>query len=198
MGRPVMISSFAPLDIVDGRTPFQRWIDGDGPRATPSYVYVASSWRNYLHAGVVGALKAAGIPCYDFRNPDPDNPENHGFSWKQVGLGIPAYPGENIRLLPPPPMVDAVAWRSALDHPVAQAGFASDRNGLLRSDCGVLVLPCGRSAHLECGYMAALGKPVFTLAIEPTEPDLMVLLLGPSGYICGSLVELLGKLGVED
>lgn len=31
----------------------------------PTYVYVASSWRNYLHHAVVATLRYASIDCYD-------------------------------------------------------------------------------------------------------------------------------------
>ena len=47
----------------------------------PDYVYVASSWRNSVQPGVVSALRAHGIDCYDFKNPAPGD---SGFSWKQV------------------------------------------------------------------------------------------------------------------
>jgi hypothetical protein len=36
----------------------------------PSYVYVASSWRNEMQADVCATLKAAGIEHYDFKNPE--------------------------------------------------------------------------------------------------------------------------------
>jgi len=80
-------------------------------------------------------------------------------------------------------------------HPVAKAGFALDKAGMDKADCCVLVLPSGRSAHLEAGYMAGEGKPVFTLVLEPCEPELMSLLLGPPGHICAGMNELFNRLG---
>lgn len=44
--------------------------------------------------------------------------------------------------------------------------------------------------------MAAQGKPVLTLALEPVEPDLMNLLLGPPEHLCVSLDELFDRLGL--
>lgn len=162
-------------------TLFQRWVVGQGERDRPEYVYVASSWRCLLQQGVVHALRAAGIACYDFREPVPGG---SGFSWREIDPNWLNWPPEQ--------------WRSALAHPVAQEGFALDKGAMDRADCGVLVLPCGRSAHLEAGYLAGQGKPVFTLAIEKCEPELMALLGGPPANICTSVMDLLGKLGVED
>lgn len=139
----------------------------------PNYVYVASSWRNMLQVGIVAALRASKVDCYDFRNPAPGD---DGFSWKEIDGGWQSW--------------DPPAWRQALNHPIAKAGYANDFNAMERADCCVLVLPCGRSAHLEAGYMAGRGKPVFTLALEPVEPELMTLLLGPPTNICTTMFEL--------
>lgn len=165
----------------DRRTPFQKWVDGDGPPALPRSVYVASSWRNLLQQGVVHTLRAAGIPVYDFRNPGPGE---QGFSWREID---PDWLNWTPR-----------QWRDALGHPVAQAGYRNDRGGMDRADCCVLVLPCGRSAHLEAAFMAAEGKPVFTLALDKVEPDLMNLLLGPPDHLCVTMGELLARLGVPN
>lgn len=148
----------------DGRSPFQKWVDGDGPPAMPHYVYVASSWRNTLQQGVVHTLRAFGLAVYDYRHPEPGNA---GFNWREID---PAW-----QLWTP------AAWRAALDHPVARKGFALDKGGMDRADCCVLVLPCGRS--------------VFTLALEPVEPELMTLLLGPPGHVCVTMNELFDRLG---
>jgi hypothetical protein len=173
---------YTPLPpLTDGRSPFARWRDGDGPRAKPRYAYVASSWRNLLQVGVVAALRSAGIDCYDYRNPAPGN---DGFRWTSIDPNWEQWRPTD--------------WRAALRTPVAQAGYALDRGGMDRADCCVLVLPCGRSAHLEAGYMAGLGKPVLTLALESVEPELMNLLLGPPEHIATTMHELLGLLGVED
>lgn len=169
-----------PLPLMrDRRTPFQKWVDGDGPPARPASVYVASSWRNLAQPGVVATLRSLGLDVYDFRNPGPGD---RGFSWKSIDGGWESWtPGQ---------------WRDALGHPVARAGYANDRGGMDRADCCVLLLPSGRSAHLEAGYMAGQGKPVFTLALDPVEPDLMNLLLGPPEHLCVTMPELFDRLNV--
>jgi hypothetical protein len=119
-------------------------------------LYVASSWRNPHQPSVVNALRSAGHECYDFRNP----PNRAGFQWRDVGIEGTA--------------IDGPGMRAALSHPDAKAGFEADFLGMRWADGCVLVLPCGRSAHLEAGFMAGAGKPVFVLwPPTPEGPDLM-------------------------
>lgn len=124
-------------------------------------IYVASSWRNALQPSVVEALRAAGHEVYDFRNPAPGN---HGFSWSEIDPEWKDWDPETFN-------------RLLSSHPVAASGFASDKGGLEWCDTCILVLPCGRSAHLELGYAAGQGKDTFVL-LHPDkfEPELMYLL----------------------
>ena len=63
--------------------------------------------------------------------------------------------------------------REALSTPIANDGYRSDMDGMEWADACVLVLPCGRSAHLEAGWFAGQGKPVFVLTQDGEEPELM-------------------------
>ncbi len=142
-------------------------------------VYVASSWRNLYQPAIVKALQGLGLEVYDFRNPEPGN---NGFGWRSIDPDWQQWSPEQ--------------WREALKHPISQHSYELDRGGMDRSECCVLVLPSGRSAHMEAAFMAAQGKPVFTLALEATEPELMSLLLGPADHICVSMDELFDWLEV--
>ena len=51
----------------------------------------------------------------------------------------------------------------ALQGHAAEHVFSFDKHHLDTSDCAVLVLPAGRSGHLELGYMAGKGKPAYIL-----------------------------------
>lgn len=52
--------------------------------------------------------------------------------------------------------------------------FAFDKYHLNRSDMAVLVLPAGKSGHLELGYVIGQGKPGFILMDhEPDRFDVM-------------------------
>lgn len=57
----------------------------------------------------------------------------------------------------------------ALNAPAAKHVFEFDKFHLDRCDMAVLLLPAGKSGHLEIGYMAGQGKSTF--ALFDTEPD---------------------------
>lgn len=125
-------------------------------------IYVASSWRNPIQQEIVGVLRTAGHEVYDFRHPAADS---RGFAWSEVN---PAW----LQWTPEQFIQDLYSR-----HPAVERGFAYDKNALDWADTCVLVLPCGRSAHLEAGYAAGRGKLVlFYLHPEKFEPELMYLL----------------------
>jgi hypothetical protein len=126
-----------------------------------SNIYVASSWRCSRQPLVVEALRADGHQVYDFRHPTADSA---GFSWHELDPTIPRGPA-NLDL--PAHMI-----RRMLAHPVAGHGFEQDMGALRACDICVLVLPCGRSAHLEAGWAAGAGKLLVVL-LDDGEPDLM-------------------------
>lgn len=120
-------------------------------------IYVASSWRCPVQPAVVGDLRAAGHKVYDFRNPRPGD---NGFAWSEIDPDWLAWKPE--------------PFRDALGHPVAVEGFLSDFAAMQWADTFVLVLPCGRSAHLEAGWAIGAGKPTaILLHQEKFEPELM-------------------------
>ena len=106
-------------------------------------IYVASSWRNVFQQDVVDILRDLGHEVYDFKNPPHGN---GGFQWSD---------------------------REALNHPIAQKGFDSDFNGMKWADVCVMVLPCGRSANTEAGWMKGTGKRVMVYSPKKEEPELM-------------------------
>jgi hypothetical protein len=138
-----------------------------------SRIYLASSWRNPLQPEIVDTLRRLGHEVYDFRNP----PHSTGFRWQDIGLE---------------PQHTAHEYRHALlTHPRAAQGFMSDFAAMRWADTGVLLLPSGRSAHLELGWMAGAGKRTFILTQDGEEPELMALL---ADKICISLDELVAAL----
>lgn len=119
-------------------------------------IYVASSWRNLIQPDVVAILRGDGHEVYDFKNPAPGD---NGFGWRQIG--------------------DRSAWdvehfaTHVLDHPIAARGFSYDMNALEKASACVLVLPCGRSAHLELGQAVGAGKLTIVYMPDLEEPELM-------------------------
>ena len=118
-------------------------------------IYVASSWRNKIQPEIVDVLRGAGYEVYDFKNPAEGD---KGFHWSEIDPGWKEW--------------TPTEYMTALKHPLAERGYASDKNALDWCDAGVLVMPCGRSAHLEAGYLLGQGKKVIIL-IDDGEPELM-------------------------
>lgn len=148
-------------------------------------LYVASSWRNDHQQDVVALLRAVGHEVYDFMH--PPGGDHLGFSWSEIDTGWRYW------------TVDQ--YLAGIAHPTAVAGFDSDFGAMHWADAGVLVLPCGRSAHLEAGYFVGAGKPLVIL-LDPGEfsrgratgnvnPELMYRM---ATVICRTPAELVGSL----
>lgn len=121
-------------------------------------IYLAASWRNPYHSVMLAMLRNEGHEVYDFKNP----PHSPGFKWSDIGLELPCTAHE---------------YRTALHtHPRAAQGFNADFSAMRWADTCVMLLPSGRSAHLELGWMAGAGKRTVILTQDGEEPELMALL----------------------
>lgn len=134
-------------------------------------IYLASSWRNAEQPGIVRTLRDFGHEVYDFRNP-PN--EITGFAWSELDSNWKNW--------------TAAEYRENLKKPRAQEGFTNDFAGMTWADTGILLLPSGRSAHLELGWMCGQGKRTIVLTKDGEEPELMALI---ATHICISIDELL-------
>lgn len=137
-----------------------------------SRIYVASSWRNEHQPHVVAKLREFGHHVYDFRNPPHIG---RGFSWSEINEGWQKWTARSYREM-------------LLTSPIAARGFMADLRGMQWADVCVLVLPCGRSAHLEAGWFCGAGKRCIILTQDGDEPELMALL---ATDICISLDEVI-------
>jgi len=106
-------------------------------------IYLASSWENKYQPHIVGLLRCYGHEVYDFRNP---NDKDDGFSWSDIDPNWEKWSFDN--------------FKNALNHPIAVNGFNKDFDAMKWADCCVLLLPSGRSAHTEAGFMKGAGKKV--------------------------------------
>ena len=131
-------------------------------------IYVASSWRNADQPSLVNYLRRAGHEVYDFR-------AHTGYEWSDIDPEWESWDGRQ--------------FREALTHPLAVEGYRLDFSAMEWSDVTVLLLPCGKSAHLELGHAAGAGKPTFILLDEHSEPELM--------YKMATLVETYNELVEE-
>jgi len=60
-------------------------------------------------------------------------------------------------------------FRQALEGHAANHVASYDRAHLDRCDMGVLLMPAGKSGHIELGYLLGQGKPVYVL--NDTDPN---------------------------
>lgn len=118
-------------------------------------IYVASSWRNKYQTSVVSCLRENGFEVYDFKNP----PFRTGFAWSSIDIYWEKWSTKE--------------FIKALNHPIAIDGFNADFEAMKEADACVMVLPCGRSANAEAGWMKGSGKKVFVFSPEKQEPELM-------------------------
>lgn len=141
-------------------------------------IYLASSWRNAHQPAIVQLLREDGHEVYDFRNPAPGNT---GFSWTQIDREWQRWDLETYTV-------------NILTHPIAHRAFALDKAGLDWCSMCVLLLPCGRSAHLEAGYACGQGKrTIFYLDEHQFEPELMYLLGTGFAFGPASLLEAVNR-----
>lgn len=125
-------------------------------------IYVASSWRNDFQQVIVNELRKIGHEVYDFKHPAQGNA---GFHWSEIDRNWQDWSTQQ--------------YREALKHEYAQFGFNRDFDAMKDADACVLVLPCGRSAHIEAGWMKGAGNKVIAYIPKGIriEPELMYGLL---------------------
>ena len=115
-------------------------------------IYVASSWRNEKQPIVVRVLRLEGHEVYDFKDPEAS------FHWSEIDPHWKEWAPER--------------FRESLTHSIAKHGFKRDFDAMKWAEAFVLVMPCGRSAHLEAGWAVGTGKPL-AIYLSDGEPELM-------------------------
>lgn len=164
--------------IIDKRSPETQARKAEMPTGIKRKIYLASSWRNACQPAVVKGLRAVGHEVYDFQNPIPGN---KGFAWSEIDPAWLEW--------------DPARFVAVLDSSIARAGYRFDKAALDWCDTCVLLLPCGRSAHLEAGYAIGKGKPTLVvLAEERFEPELMYLLADVVVSDLGQMIPALERL----
>jgi hypothetical protein len=101
-------------------------------------IYLASSWKNVVEVRQLAArLRDAGHTVDDFTD---DSRGRYVFHYSELG-GLEE--------------LDAISF---LQHDQARRAFIEDKKMIDWADAIVLLLPAGRSAHLEAGYAKGTGK----------------------------------------
>ena len=118
-------------------------------------VYIIGSLRNPKIPEVANTLQSEGFDAFD--------------SWFSCGPEADDKWREHEKFR-------GHTYAEALNGYAAGHIFQFDKSHLDTSDAAVLVMPAGKSAHLELGYMIGKGKPGFILFDgEPERWDVMTL-----------------------
>ena len=121
-------------------------------------IYLASSWQNKEYEQVLNTLRLEGYETYDFKH--PENKELSSFDWEKLDKKYNRWTCSD--------------FKKALNHPETIKAFQKDFQAMQEADICVLLLPCGRSAHSEAGWMKGNGTKVFILDLsENPKPELM-------------------------
>lgn len=81
-----------------------------------------------------------------------------------------------------------LSFQEALAGHAAKHVFAFDKKHLDEADAAVLVLPAGKSGHLELGYMIGKGKPCVIL-LECDDPERWDVMYQFAGLVTSSVKE---------
>lgn len=122
-------------------------------------IYIATSWKNNYYPNLRHKLLDQGHEVYDFRDPE------FAFKWENVKVpeGFEDWYSHSERFT----KILASSWE-------CDRGFNRDKEALDWCDTCILLLPCGRSAHLEAGYIVGQGKRlIIYLSPNNFEPELM-------------------------
>jgi hypothetical protein len=116
-------------------------------------IYVLGSLRNENIPVVGNAVRAAGFEAFEDWYGTGPKADDHWFEYEKLR-------GRSF--------IEALAGRAA------QNTFAFDRENIDRSEAVIMVMPAGKSGHLEFGYARGKGKPgVILLDKEPERYDVM-------------------------
>lgn len=123
-------------------------------------IYIASSWKNKDEVKELArVLRIMGHQVYDFTDPEHYVPQigHPGFAFSMDEL-LKAL-GERKR--------EELSWMELMELDAARKAFDNDKAGLDWAELVLLVLPCGRSAHLEAGYAKGQGKKLLIYGSLP-------------------------------
>ena len=123
-------------------------------------IYVASSWKNENQQKLVAFLREHGHKVYDFTRPQGELKPS---AWEVAKIN--------------PDECSVAEYSDATADPDTQNRFMEHLAAMSDADTAILLLPCGRSAHAEAGFMAGMGKRVIVFTYDNVvKPELMYLL----------------------
>ena len=135
-------------------------------------IYLIGSLKNEKIPDIAGILREKGFEVFDeWYSPGPDADDY----WKEYEKGR------------------GWSYTQALNHSLAAKNiFDFDKKHIDSSDVGILVLPCGKSGHLELGYMIGQGKLGYILLED--DPERWDIMYKFAAGVFTSLEDLLARL----
>ena len=141
-------------------------------------VYIIGSLRQPRVTEVAAELREHGYDCFD--------------DWHAAGPEADDYWRDYEK-------ARGHSYKQALEGWAARHVFAFDKHHLDRCSAAVLVLPAGKSGHLELGYMLGRGKLGYIL-LEQQDPERFDVMYQFADGVAGDIDELLEMMyadGVE-
>lgn len=131
-------------------------------------IYIATSWKNAFACRTLAELlRKHGHEVYDFTDPKCNK---HVFSMAEYLKKIKI---NGIVDLKPEDITQSMLNSMS----AARNAYESDIAGVQWSDCVVMFLPCGNSAHMEAGYAKGAGKKLYITGTQkPGDYDVMRLM----------------------
>lgn len=118
--------------------------------------YVASSYKNEEVRNVIETLEVNGVDCHDWIS---DEAPEAWDTWFKKTADSPTWDSKR--------HVDFM-WDEQMQR-IARIDYAE----MDKADIGILVLPAGRSAHLELGYMIGRGLPTAVYFPDTFPPQII-------------------------
>lgn len=116
-------------------------------------LYLIGSLRNPAVPRVAAALRLDGFDVFDEWHSAGPKADDHLWEYAQAR---------------------GLSYAEALQLPAARNAYLFDKRHIDAADAGVLVMPAGRSGHLELGYMVGAGKIGIVMLDEvPERLDIM-------------------------
>jgi hypothetical protein len=135
-------------------------------------LYIIGSLRNTLVPEVAIRLRMAGHEAFDDWYGSGPRADDH---WRDY---------ERLR--------GQRGYKEALAAPAAQALYQLDKKHIDRSDAAILVMPAGKSGHLEFGY--AIGRGLKGYVLFDKEPERWDVMYNFATAVCFGFEELRKEL----
>jgi nucleoside 2-deoxyribosyltransferase len=147
-------------------------------------IYIASSWKNKENVQIMAKyLRGYGCTVDDFTD---DSQGRFIFSLEDL---------ENIldtdRVQPSSYYGRVI---KAMNHEMSQRAFQQDKKMIEWADVLILLLPCGKSAHMELGYAKGIGKKIIIFSHNGFTMDDFEVMYGFADLITYSISEVFEKL----